>query len=110
MIFRLTSKEGSLRHAYFQLLFIAVKAGAARALVSWKQFMNIIKTLLAVCQTTCNDMCLVECDMPSLKALVRQRQHKYITEKLRIWQDDSPPNFALNLVESANTVSYRIIN
>ena len=58
--------------------------------------MSIIQTLLAVRQTTCNDLCLVECDMPSLKALVRQRQHKYFTEKLRILKDDSPLKFAFN--------------
>ena len=98
VIFRLTSKEGSLRHAYFQLFCIAVKPGAGGKLKTI--YMSIIKMLLAVRQASCNDMYLVEYDMPSLKALVRQRQHTHFTEKLRILQDDSP----------ANTASYRIIN
>ena len=73
-------------------------------------YMSIIKTLLSVRQTTCNNLCLVECGMPSLKAFIRQRQYKYFSKKLQDLQDDSPLRFALNLVESLNTASYRIIN
>ena len=51
-------------------------------------YMGIIKTLLAVRQTTCNDLCLVEGGMPSIKALIRKRQHKFFTEKLNNLQND----------------------
>ena len=34
-------------------------------------YMGIVKALLAVRKTTCNYLCLVECDMPTLKAAIR---------------------------------------
>ena len=72
-------------------------------------YMGIIKSLLAVRKTSCNDLCLIECDMPTLKAAIRHRQHKYLRKKLIDAHDESPLRFAINLVESANTASYKII-
>ena len=72
-------------------------------------YMGIIKTLLAVRQTSCNDICLVECDMPTLKAAIRYRQYKYLTEKFKCLEGNSTLKFALNLVESVITASYKII-
>ena len=73
------------------------------------RYMGIVKALLAVRKTTCNDLCLVEDDMTSLKAAIRKRQQKYFSEKLTTLHEESPLKFALNLVESVHTPSYRLI-
>ena len=71
--------------------------------------MGIIETLLAVRQTSCNNICLVEYIMPTLKAAIPYRQYKYLTEKFKCLEDNSPLKFALNLVKSVNTASYKLM-
>ena len=72
-------------------------------------YMGIIKALLSVRKTTCNDLCLIESGIPSLQAMIRNKQYKYMDKKLTTIEDGSPLKFVLDLVAAANTASHREI-
>ena len=73
-------------------------------------YMSVIKALLGVRTTTCNDVCLIEAGMPTLKALVEKRRASYLQSKIPNLHDDDPLKFAWNLAKSCNTHSTRIID
>ena len=72
-------------------------------------YTKIVKALLDVRNTCCNDTCLVEADMPSLQALVRKKMQKYVQEKVPKLRCDDPLWKALELGRSADTESYQYI-
>ena len=72
-------------------------------------YTKIVKALLDVRNTCCNDTCLIEADMPSLQAQVRKKMQKYLQEKVPKLRCDDPLWKALELARSANTKSYRYI-
>ena len=41
-------------------------------------YMGIIKALLSEKKTTCNDLCLIESGIPSLKAAIQDKQYRYL--------------------------------
>ena len=45
-------------------------------------YTKIIKALLDVRHTTCNDVCLMESAMPSLKEVINNKMKKYLQTKL----------------------------
>ena len=72
-------------------------------------YTKIVKALLDVRNTSCNDTCLVEADMPSLSALVRKKMQRYLQGKIPKLQCDDPLWKAIELCRSADTKSYRYI-
>ena len=72
-------------------------------------YTKIVKALLDVRNTTCNDICLVEADMPSFEALVTKRMKKYLQKKIPNLDDEDPLTKAIELCRTANTASYRRI-
>ena len=72
-------------------------------------YTKIVKALLDVRNTTCNDTCLIEADMPSLQALVRKKMQSYLQMKIPKLEHEDPLWKALELARSANTKSYRFI-
>ena len=70
---------------------------------------KIVKALLDVRQTTCTDLCLIEADMPSFQALVKEKMRKYLQKKLPNLEADHPLQMALDLNRLADTKSYRRI-
>ena len=69
-------------------------------------YTKIVKALLDVRNTTCNDTCLVEADMPSLQALVKKKMHKYLQEKIPKLNCYDPLWKAIELARSADTKSF----
>ena len=72
-------------------------------------YSKIVKALLDVRNTTCNDVCLVEADMPSLPSLVKHRMKTYLQKKIPKLDCDYPLWKAIELCRSVNTLSYRYI-
>ena len=72
-------------------------------------YTKIVKALLDVRNTSCNDTCLIEADMPSLQALVKKKMQKYLQEKVPKLNCDDPLWKAIELARSADTMSYRYI-
>ena len=72
-------------------------------------YTKIVKALLDVRNTTCNELCLVEADMPSFEALVAKRMKKYLQKKIPNLDEDDPLAKAIELSRTANTSSYRKI-
>ena len=72
--------------------------------------MKVIKALLSVRTTTCNDLCLIEASMPPLKALVEKRRASYLQAKLFNLKDDDPLKLAWDLAKSVHTHSSKIID
>ena len=72
--------------------------------------MKVIKSLLGVRTTTCNDLCLLEVGMPPLKALIAKRRATYLQSKFENLHDDDPLKFAFHLAKSGKTHSTRIID
>ena len=60
-------------------------------------YTKIVKALLDVRNTTCNDVCLVEADMPSFQALVTKRMKKYIQKMIPNLDVDDPLAKAIEL-------------
>ena len=71
--------------------------------------MSIIKSLLAVRKSTCNDTCLLEANFPSLKSYVTQRKKSFFQKKWPLIQEGDPLNRAMELVKQKNTTSYQVI-
>ena len=73
-------------------------------------YMKIIKALLDVRNTTCNDTCLFEAAMSSLKAVIKQKMKKYLQVKIPTLENEDPLYKAIELNRSSNTKSLRVIN
>ena len=72
-------------------------------------YTKIVKALLDVRNTTCNDVCLMEADMPSFKALVKKKMKAYLQKKIPKLGCEDPLWKAMELSRSADTKSYRQI-
>ena len=71
--------------------------------------MGVVKGLLGVRKSTCNEICLLEADFPSLKSSILNKRHRYLDKKIPNLSSDDPLYMAIELVRQANTTSYRII-
>ena len=75
-------------------------------------YMEGIKAMLNVRETTANDTCLVEIGYPSLKALIRDKQQKYYQkyteDRERLFED--PLGLALSLARTSNLNAHRYMN
>ena len=72
-------------------------------------YTKVVKALLDVRNTTCNDVCLIEADMPSFQSLVKHRMKTYLQKKIPKIDCEYPLWKAIELSRSANTSSYRYI-
>ena len=72
-------------------------------------YMRIIKALLSVRKTTCNDLCLVEADMPPLAWIIQHKRTKYIRNRIPDLQEGDPLKHSVDLVRDSNTSSFRLI-
>ena len=74
-------------------------------------YMSAIKCMLHVRTTAPNDLCLLELDMPSLKAVVKDRQTKFYKRivEARREMDDDPFNFAIALARENNLKCWQLI-
>ena len=72
-------------------------------------YLGIVKALLSVRKTTCNDLCLIEANMPSLPAIIQYRRASYLQKKVQSLKEDEPLKYAIELVRGSNTPSYRMI-
>ena len=70
---------------------------------------KIIKALLGVRGTTCNDTCLFEAGMPSFKALIEKQRKTFLCTKIPQISEGDPLKIAINLHRGKNTRSYRLI-
>ena len=68
-------------------------------------YFSIIKCLLNVRETTCNDITLIESGFPTLKSTVESRMSTFMKKKMNLSNDD-PLQRALNLVKATKTKSY----
>ena len=73
-------------------------------------YMNIVKLVLGVRKTTCNDICLIESGMPSLEACIEHRRSKYFSKTIKSLQNDSILKHALDLLSTCNSPANAIIN
>ena len=73
-------------------------------------YTKIIKALLDVRHTTCNDVCLVEATMPSLKAVVKRKMQRYLQAKVPTLGHEDPMWKALELNRLINTKTYKRIS
>jgi hypothetical protein len=66
--------------------------------------MKAVKMLLGVRHSTANDTCLIESGYPSLEALIRQRQKRFLEKMIedRKEMTDDPLMFCLKLTEQDN--------
>ena len=65
-------------------------------------YMTAVKSLLGVRPTACNDICLLEAGIPSVTALIRSRQAKFLSS-IRVSRanlQDDPLMFALRLIQA----------
>ena len=69
-------------------------------------YTSIIKSLLGVRKSTCNDTCLREANFPSLKSYVTQHKKSFFQKKWPFIQEGDPLNRAMELVKQKNTKSY----
>ena len=72
-------------------------------------YMKVIKSLLKVRTPTCNDLCLIESDMPLLKALIEKKRTAYLKKKLGMLSYGDPLQIALDLARSCRTHSSKLI-
>ena len=73
-------------------------------------YMKVLKTLVDVRASTCNDLLLLETGMPSLSVLIHEKRSKYLKNKLASLNPEAPLNLALTLAKSCNTLSTKIID
>lgn len=73
-------------------------------------YMKIIKILLAVRRTSCNEICLIEAGMLPLKNLIESKRDKYIKHKFDNIVNQSPLQKAYQLANSVQTKSSKMIN
>ena len=72
-------------------------------------YMKIVKGMLSVRPSTCNDLCLLEAGMLPIRELIVARRAKYIKKKFANLNVETPLNMAYDLAKSANTNSARLI-
>ena len=74
-------------------------------------YMSAIKCMLHVRTTTPNDLCLLELNMASLKAIVKDRQSKFFTRTIaeRREMNDDPFNFVMTLARENNLNCWKLI-
>ena len=72
-------------------------------------YMNIIKLLLKVRKTTCNDLCLIESGMPDIETIITERRSSYLRKLHNTIVDDSLLKFALQLISTCSTPMNNII-
>ena len=72
-------------------------------------YMKITKATLSVRGPTCNDVSLLELGMPTLLTLVQQKRVSYLQKKIPSLQEEDPLAKVMQMVRSANTASYRLI-
>ena len=65
----------------------------------------VIKSLLNVRMTSCNDLCLIESDMLPLKELIEKKLSIFLKNKLVNLNADDPLYHALDLARSCKTSS-----
>ena len=70
---------------------------------------KFIKALLSVRHTTCNELCLFESGMTSLKARINVKRSTFLNQKFKMLADDDPLKIAFNLVKENKTKSYQFI-
>ena len=52
--------------------------------------MKVVKSLLCVRTTSCNDLCLIESDMPSLEKIIEKKRSTFLKNKLSNLNADDP--------------------
>ena len=72
-------------------------------------YMKIIKGMLSVRPSVCNDLCLLEASMLPIRQLIAARRNRYINKKFNNLNVDTPLGMAYNLAKLADTKSSRII-
>ena len=74
-------------------------------------YTSAVKSLLGVRPTACNDICLVEANLPAVSSLIHARQAKVLKEayQTRADMDDDPLMFALRLTEEGNKPMFKRI-
>ena len=72
--------------------------------------MNIIKLLLGVRKSTCNDLCLIESGMPALETLIQERRSRYFKKVRNNIEEHEHLKFALDLISTCNSPANKIIS
>ena len=72
-------------------------------------YMKVIKAMLSVRNTTCNDVSLLESGMPTLSTRVQQKRACYLQKLIPSLKEDDPLAKVMQIVRRANTASYRLI-
>ena len=72
-------------------------------------YMKVVKSLLCVRTTSCNDLCLIESDMPSLEKIIEKKRSTFLKNKLSNLNAEDPLKHALDLARSCRTPSMKII-
>jgi hypothetical protein len=72
-------------------------------------YFKILKSVLGVRGTTCNDLILFETGMGSLRSIVENRMRNFVTAKMSTLSEDEPLNKALILATQINTKSSKMI-
>lgn len=73
-------------------------------------YTKVIKSLLGVRNTTCNDICLLEASMPSLKAVINKKMQQYIQAKVPRLDCEDPLWKAIELCRTVNTKTFQHIS
>lgn len=73
-------------------------------------YMKVIKSLLHVRSSTCNDLCLLESDMPPLKTVIEKKRTTYLKKKIQMLNDGDPLKISLDLARSCRTHSAKLID
>ena len=71
-------------------------------------YMGIIKSLLSVRKSTCNDLCLVECGLPSLKALINDKRSQYVRQMVNL-EEESLLKYAMNMIATIKSPTNELI-
>ena len=74
-------------------------------------YRTAVKALLGVRSTATNDVCLLECGLPSAEAVIRSRQAKFLAMILTTRADlqDDPLMFAIRLMETSHKPMFKRI-
>ena len=95
--------SGGVRHVYKSCT--DVKHGSCTTYGNLESlYMRIVKALLAVRDTTCNEVCLFESGMTSLKARINVKRKTFLNQKFKALADDDPLKIAFNLVKENKTI------
>ena len=75
-----------------------------------RAYMRIVKSLLFVRESTCNDVCLVESGMMSLKSQIKLRRDKFIKKQFQSLHENDPLKLVWNVTEIIKPTSFKIID